>query len=332
MIKATKELMDYLKLDRDLQLWQVISALANVIATKGGPEDGEIVGEYLLEHQGNYSLSALYAVVLNLGNKGLAERFYKKAISEGNLKEGYDLEVLEVLGKFKLEEAKPMLVEYALGDSSYYTNVHAVRGLLHHDCEDIQERIRTSIESVYGKGLFNEEKPSLVCKLKDRADVLERLYETGSEYCSSDCNGGIFLGFSLCGNEGLPYFKKAMFNPSWEAHYPPRHYVVEGMRNLGITFLEVFKEVQVFDDPEKQEYGLKVLLSLLEVRIESEMTEVDSRENYKDLMYSFFTLRDGNYSGDLAEFAKKFGKRDEVYQLENLLRFRLREEAFFKCF
>lgn len=332
MIKATKELLDYLELEKDLQLWQVISAYANVIANYGDLEDGELVGEYLLKNQGNYSLSALYAVVLKLGSKDLAEKFFQMAISEGQLKEGYDLEILEVLGKFQLKNAKQMLVEYALGDSMYYTNRYAVKGLLYQDCEDIQERIRTSIESVYGKGLFNEEMPSLVCKLKDRADVLERLYETGSESCSSDCNGGIFLGFSLCGEEGLPYFKKAMFNPFWEAHYPPRHHVVEGMRNLGITFLEVFKEIQAFADLDKQEYGLKVLLSLLEVRLESEMTEVDAGESYKDLMYSLFTLRDGNYSGDLAEFAEKFGRREEAYDLESLLRFRLREEAFFRCF
>lgn len=330
MIKSTLNLLEYLNQDSANQHWEIISAYANVIEEKGGPEDGEAVGEYLLEHQDIISLSALYDVVLKWGSVELAQKFFQRAVSEGKFKEGYDLEVLEVFGRFQLEKARPLLVEHALGEPDYYKNLHAVRGLLNYNCDDLQDRIREAIESVYNKGLFNELLPALVCKLHDRAEVLERLYETGRQYCSTDCNAGIFLGFSLCGEQGLPYFKKAMFEPFWEAHYPPRRYVVEGMENLNITFSELFREIQNFQDEEEQRYGLLVLTSLLEVKINQGKMKTDPLESYSDLMRELFTLSGGNYSGDLAEFAAKFGERESVYTLEELLRLRLREEVFFR--
>ena len=332
MINVTKELLDYLKMEPSKQELEVIDAYANLIEVYGGPEDGEAVGNYLLVHQGNICFDSLYVVVQKWGNRRLAERFFELAIVDGKLKEGFDLEILEVLGKFQLEEARPVLVEYALGESDYYTNLHAVRGLLHYNCEDLQDRICTAIEAVYNQFLFNELVPSLVCKLQDRAEVLEKLYITGSQYCSSDCNAGIFLGFSLCGNEGLPYFKKALYDPIWEAHYPSRRYVLEGMRNLGITFSELFQEIQNFVEVEKQRYGLQLLFSLLEEKIGHGKMEEDPRESFSGLNQEFFKLKGGNYSGDLAVFAEKFGETEKAYRLEELLRLRLREEAIFKCF
>ena len=330
MIKATRNLLRYLNQNPSSLHWEMISPYANVIEEKGGPEDGEAVGEYLLEHQGNFNLSELYDVVLKWGSAELAQKFFQMSVSEGKLKEGYDLEVMQVFGRFQLEEARPLLVEHALGESDYYANLHAVRGLLNYNCDDLQDKIRGAIENVYKKGLFNELLPALVSKLHDREDVLERLFITGNEYCSSDCNGGIFLGFSLCGEQGLSYFKKAMFEPFWEAHYPPRHYVVEGMENLGITFSQLFREIQSFKNEEEQRYGLLVLNSLLEVKISHEKVKTDALENYIDLKRDLFTLSEGNYSGDLAEFAEKFGEKDTAYHLEELLRLRLQEEVFFQ--
>ena len=171
--------------------------------------------------------------------------------------------------------------------------------------------------------------PALVCKLHDREEVLEKLYKTGTEYCSTDCNAGIFLGFSLCGEQGLPYFKKAMFSPAWDAVYMANSYVVEGMGNLGITFSELFREVQGIEDKEKQEYGLQLLLSLLEVKITHAKMALNASESYSDIKRELFGLKGGKYSGELIEFAEKFGKQEEAYMLEKLLRFRLREEVFF---
>ena len=121
-----------------------------------------------------------------------------------------------------------------------------------------------------------------------------------------------------------------MFEPFWEAHYPPRHYVVEGMENLGITFSQLFREIQSFKNEEEQRYGLLVLNSLLEVKISHEKVKTDALENYIDLKRDLFTLSEGNYSGDLAEFAEKFGEKDTAYHLEELLRLRLQEEVFFQ--
>ena len=331
MIKATRELLDYLKQTRTAQNWEVLSAFSNIIEIHGGTEDGEAVGEYLLEHQGNYHLDELYKVVLKLGNADLARKFFQSAVTDGELKEGFDLEVLEIFGKFQLEEARPLLVQYALGEPDYYRSLHAVRGLLNYDCEDLQDRIRTSIESIYNKSLYNELVPALVCKLQDRTEVLERLYVTGTEYCSTDSNAGILLGFSLCGVQGLPYFKKAIFNPAWEAHYPSRFYVAEGMENLGITFSELFREILAMEDSEKQEYGLQLLLSLLEVKISYGKIKLDARESFSDLKQEFFSLKGGRTSGELIEFAEKFGQREEAYKLEELLRLRLREETVLRC-
>ena len=330
MIKATEQLMDYLQRETPPN-WEVISAFTNVIEVKGGPEDGEVIGKYLLDHQGNFMLSDLYQVILACGTPKIAEGFLKAGVREGRLIEGIDLEVLEVIGRFQLEEARSMLVHYALDEYDYYTSLHAVRGLLNYNCDDLQETIQTAIRSVYNKSLFNELVPALVCKLKDRKDVLEQLYISGSNYCSSDCNGGIILGFSLCGSEGIPYFKKALFNPFWEAHYPSRHYVVEGMENLGLSLADLFKEIQGFQGRDEQSYGLQVLLSLLEVNIKSHRIKRNKTESYTKLMEEFFTPRGGNFSGDLTEFAKIFEKQEQASEMESLLRLRLREEVILSC-
>jgi hypothetical protein len=60
------------------------------------------------------------------------------------------------------------------------------------------------------QNIFPEFLPALICKLPEKEIELEQLYQWGEKFASTDCNAGIILGFSLCGDEGKIYFKKAL--------------------------------------------------------------------------------------------------------------------------
>jgi len=177
--------------------------------------------------------------------------------------------------------------------------------------------------------LFPEFTPALVCKLKDRTETLAKLFESGRKYCSVDCNAGILLGFSLCGKEGLSYFKQALFDRHWEADSTSTGTVLQvyqGIRNLNISLIDLYQEIRTIDEPEKQLAGLYVLLGLVRVRIKD--YSGDALETFTAIYKEMFVLEDED--DKLFDLARQFNLEDEIYELQSFIELKLNEEQILK--
>lgn len=332
MLKTTFELTEYLKLDQSERESTVISSLVYSILKCGDKTDAdEILKQYLI-HPFDFDYSYLLPVFKAFGDISVAEKLFKSSIYQDKLIEDANYEILEVLGHLKYEPIKPILAYYTFGNqekNDYYLSRSAVLGLLHFDCTEYQKEIETEIEKCYGKGLFPEFIPALVCKLKDRTLILEKLYELGSKFASTDCNAGIILGFSLCGEEGRGYFKKVLFDRGWETSSTGTgtvHYAYEGLKNLEITFKELYHEIKTISDKENLEYYLDVLFALLRRKVDD--IAVNKKESFAEIHTTLFKWKNENDS--IIDLAGIVDLTDEAYQIQELIGLKMNEEAILK--
>lgn len=296
-------------------------AYKNAILSFGSKADAEeVLKHYLINPTDPYAADIL-EIVGKWGDEELAKEVYEVSIQDNRLQDNFPEQVLEVLGQLKFEPAKPVLAHYAFRSSDYYSNKAAVLGLLNFNCEEFQDEITTSIKELLGKNLFPEFLPALVSKLIDRKNLLEELYSSGASTTSTDCNAGIFLAFSLCGEEGKTYFKNALFDPAWEAYYNAARYVLVGMTNLGISFSELMEEVMQIEDERMLQYHMLVIISLLEVKASS----------YNDKGESFETIYRQLLSTQIfSQLAERAGLLPDAEKVEELLIFRMREEVLLR--
>ena len=297
--------------------YQIINACKIAILSFGSKTDAEELLQHFLQNPTDPFTGDLLEIVGAWGEQSHAEALFSFSITEGELNENFPEAVLEILGQLQYAPAKPILAHYVFNSSEYYLNKAAVLGLLNFDCEEYREEIKKSITSVLGKNLFPEYLPALICKLDDRKDLLEQLYNSGSTTISTDCNAGIFLGFSLCGKEGKTYFKKALFDPNWEAFYNASRSVLQGLAHLNITFEELMQDAGEVKDEKQLQYHMLVLISLLELKADSYEAKEESFEKiYRDLIAT----------GHLTTLAEKAGQLHDAERVEGLLILRLREE------
>ncbi len=245
----------------------------------------------------------------------------------------HNSKILETLGSLKYEPLKPILAEYLFKnkENDYYTSKYAALGLLHFDCSEFQYEIQNEIEKFYGQNLFPEFFPALVCKLDNNEEILENLYNLGNEDASTDCNAGIILGFSLCGDLGSNYFQIALFNPNWEAGYSSTgtlHFTYQGLKYLNISFKELFQEVKNRESENEQSYALQTFLELLGKRIED--VETNPQESLVNLYNLFFSRTSENVVITLNELSEKFDKTEQVDELQKLIELKMEEEIILK--
>lgn len=323
MIKATKDLIIYLK-NEEVDHF-IVSAYVGVILTKGGAEDAKCILKYIKTVPDSPHTSELLEVIAKWGNYQMADDLYSLFISNDRLHNSEQTEVLYTLGSLKHPPIRPALIHYAFNTDNHSLNKSAVLGLLNFDCSDIQELILSEIEKTYGKYLFHEFTPALVGKLRNRSAVLEKLFELGSTTASTDCNAGIILGFSLCGKEGLNYFKKAIFSPDWEADSTSTgtaRFTYLGLKNLNISIIDLFQEIQKSDNSQ-QSYQLKLLNTILELRVADNSNTLESCLSIYKNMFSWSHYNEEN---GLFKLADKHGMSDDLYRIQQLLELKLREE------
>ena len=199
MLKTTKKLIDYLKLDTKSRENSVICSLVNSIVICGDKTDADAILTQYLTNPFDFYYSFLMPIFKKFGDNSIAEQIFNISIQQNQLIENADSEVLEVLGYLQYAPIKQILANYIFEskNTDYYISKSSALGLLHFNCDEYQNKIEIEIEKGYGKNLFPEFVPALVCKLKSKTSVLENLYKLGSEFASTDCNAGIILGFSL---------------------------------------------------------------------------------------------------------------------------------------
>lgn len=332
MLAITKKLVDYLNDHTRMRDSGYIGSLTDAVLLCGGREDADALSEVYLEHPFDWKYSPLLSVFKKFGDSSYAEKLYNLLINDGRLIDGADTEVLALLGYLQYEPVKQTLANYAFGhtEGDYYYCKDAILGLLHFDCAEYQSVIKGEIVKCYGKGLFSEFIPALVCKLDDRNEYLEPLYELGSSYASTDCNSGIVLGFSLCGKQGERYFRKLLFDPRWETFgggTGTDHFVYTGLKNLGICFAELYTQVRAMKEPKNLDYALRVLLAMLRNRIYDK--DVDTTETLAEIYLLLFGWKNENESDNIIDLLRPFGdeQRDLAYKLEKLLELKMTQEA-----
>ena len=325
MLNTTSELIEYLKLGSSSRKICYLKSLINSILKCGDKSDADAILSHYLENPFESDYSYLLPIFKRFGDNNSAEKIFN--VYQENLKD--NAEILELLGDLKYEPIKLILAELVFKNSEldYSLSRHSVLGLLSFNCDEYQNQIETAIEKCYGKNLFPEFVPALVCKLKNQKAVLEKLYELGNKFASTDCNGGIILGFSLSGKEGCKYFKQTIFNPNWETGYSGTGTTVcsyMGLKNLGITFRELYEDIKQITDKGRLKYSLKVFFALLEMKIDD--FEIKNEETFADI-HKFLFQRTKNNLMDLAERTDNLKK---AYEMQKLIELKMNEEVILR--
>lgn len=337
MLTTTQQLIQYLQKDGSRH-FAVLRAMVQTIVACGSQADADALLPHYLSHPDSLDHAQVVPILTQFGNTEMAEKIYRSLTDNNRLKDGVDESVLQLFGKLKYEPALPLLVYYALEQEpyQYYLSQHAVLGLLHFNLSPIQPLIKSSIEKCYGQSLFPEFVPALVCKLDapEQEGVLQKLYALGESTASTDCLGGIILGFSLCGKKGAPYFWKAFFNPAWELNSSAtgaRHYTFKALQNLRLTFRELYQKVKSIEDAGEQRYALSMLLEMLALKIEEPIQE-HAPETITEIYTLLFGWKNEMEGDNLTDLAEKLGESEEAIRIESLLEQKLKEEMLYQNF
>ncbi len=337
MLATTADLITYLQQEENRPNFIVIRSMVHSILCCGSSADAEALLPHFLSRPDDLNYSALLPVLMQHGNSKVAETLYHSSTESQRLKPGVDEMVLQVLGALQYEPCRPMLVYYALEQEpyDYYLNMHAVLGLLYMNVSDLTPAIQNSIENCYGQSLFPEYVPALVGKLPQtlQQSILPKLFELGETTASTDCLGGIVLGFSLCGAVGEAYFWKAFFTPHWEMGMTGtglRQNTFTALNNLQISFQQLYQKVKTLEKT-LQPYGLEMLLAMLAQKVE-EPLHLNSSESITDIYTTLFGWKSSEESNNLSNLADRLNKREEADRIENLLELKMREEMMLKNF
>jgi hypothetical protein len=331
MLKTTNELIEYLKLDKSRREVSIICSLVNSIVKCGDKTDADAVLTQYLTNPYDFKYSYLLPIFKTFGDHSIAEQIFNISIYQNKLNENANPEILEVLGYLKYAPIKQILAYYVFEsrDAEYYITKHSVLGLLNFNCDEYQNCIEIEIDKCYGKNLFPEFVPALVCKLENKNSILENLYKLGSEIASTDCNAGIILGFSLCGEEGKDYFRRVLFDRNWETSSTGTgtiHFTYQGLKNLDITFKELYFEIKTISDKVDLEYCLDVYFALLKKRIDD--IETNKKEPFGEIYTTLFKWKNEKYN--IIDLAESVDKVEEAYEIEKLIELKLNEEAILK--
>lgn len=336
MLQSTQKLIAYFQLDASLRNTTLITSLVNAVVKCGDKQDAKALFKQYLKNTSEFHYSYLLPVFKAFADASMAAELFDIVIKDQQLIPNADPEILEVLGHLQFAPIKPILAEYLFNSDTktdYYISKYAALGLLHFNCDEYQETILKAIEKCYGENLFPEFIPALVCKLKDTKKTLQKLYDLGDEVASTDCNAGILLGFSLCGEEGKYYFKKALFNQHWETFSTSTgtiHYAYEGLKNLGILLQELYQEIKSISDTASLSYAMDVFLALLNKKIED--IEHNATESYASLYVALFQWKSASESDNFIDLATSVDKETEAYEIEKLLALKMNEEVVLKNF
>lgn len=327
----TKQLVTHL--ESIYPSYTIVSNYIYTIRKLGTREDVSVLMDYYYKHPRVYHVNYILSLLYNWGTLSDAKKLWEFSFENGRLKDNYSEEILHLLGYLGFQESRDTLLHYALNSENHSLNQNAVLGLLHLDCSDCEEALMGEIERCYGKSLFAEFSPALVCKVPNQYDILSHFYKLGSSIVSTDCNGGILLAFSLCGEVGEGFFWKVIWDENWEClggGTGTDYWTYIAMRNLKITFLELYQQLKKTTNTELLEYQLNVFRSLLRYALIDAPHPIrfikPSPFSFLNLYQTLYSWKDANTSNNITDLARKVNLESVFYELENLLEYKMREE------
>lgn len=334
MVQSTNDLVAYFNTGKKTD-YSIVRAYVHATLNCGTRADADALLACFLEKPDDSYRAALLKVIREFGDRSHAQQLAETCFRDGLLIENVSEEVLEVIGHFRYEPFKSVLAAYVFEEApaDYYTHRSAILGLLHFDCVEYRDLIQREIEKCYGNGLFPEFIPALVCKLEDRTELLEKLYDLGSNYASTDCISGIILGFSLCGEEGRAYFDRILFDSNWESCDGGTGAVVftyRGLKNLGMRFSELYEQVRAVENEPELTFYMENFLALLELRINDE--PFPGTESPNELFELLFSWENPNKQNPFWGLVQKSGQSDKAYLLEKVLIKKMTQTAILSNF
>lgn len=313
--------------------YTIVSNYVQSIRKLGTREDVSILMTHYYKNPTASHVDYILSLLYDFGTLSDAEDLWFNSFENGRLKPNYSEEILHLLGYLGLQESSTVLLDYALHSGDYGLNKNAVLGLIHLDCSSYQEELLEEIEACYGKSFFAEFSPALVCKISNQYDTLSHFYKLGSTVVSTDCNAGIVLAFSLCGELGRDFFWKVLWDHNWEClggGTGTDYWAYIAMQNLNISFLDLYKIIQATTDEGILEYQLNVFKSLFRFQLMDAPHPIQfvkpSPISFVELYQNLYAWKGANTSDNLIDLARKVGLSDEFYQVEKLLEGKMREE------
>lgn len=265
MLRATIDLLDRFRKRPDSHR---VRALLSFIEDYGDEEDAEALLDLYLNHPEAYEL---LSPIRKLGSTETAERLFNRCMENRRVKAKFLGDVFTSLAYMGYQPVEEVLYQCLLKEEPLGSDECVA--LLHFSCADYEAAIREKILKYKNQNLFPEFHPLLASKVPD-PDLPDLLYHWGTHWASVDCNGGLVLGLALYGEPERERFKQILWDDRWEAHGSATgtiRWTYIGMQYLGITFRELFREIQAAAkkgvDEEAIRYHLFVLKDLLELRI-----------------------------------------------------------------
>lgn len=279
-----------------------LQANINLVTKYGKTEDAEYLLSLFLHTKDVQLLKPLQVC----GNSIIAEGLFQHAIENRQLKENFPPELLMALGYLHHAETEGVLMDYykLIFDKKldWHLHVTVCLALLNYSCKGYESLIQQEIEKCLNEWLFAELIPVLGCKTGNVL-LAEKMYHHGCTKASSDSNAGLLLGIALFGHGQKELFKKAMYNPDWEAGSTAtgnRKYTMMGISFLQISLAEIFADIKQLHDEggEQLPQHLFLLESMLEAKLEGSGTYLVGsiplhKEAYAAVYEALFTPPDG---------------------------------------
>ena len=281
----------------------LLTALIDTITRHGSTADAEAFLSLFIQSKEAQLLKPLQAH----GNAQIAQTLFNHSIENGKLKEDFPPQTLLALGYLQHAQTETVLLAYYKGlfnkQLDWDLHVAICLALLNYDCTGYEKVIQEEIEKCLSASLFPEMIPSLAVKTGDDT-MLEKLYHHGCTKASSDASAGLLLGIAMFGQKGKELFKKAIYNPNWEAGSTAtgnRTYTMMGLAYLQISLAEMFEDMkQLHKDGGN---GLPQHLFLLESMLEAKLAGggmflvrciPPHAETYAAVYEALFAPADGN--------------------------------------
>lgn len=190
------------------------SAVLDLVARRGGPEDAEALLPRLLSaDEPDWSL---VDPVVRCGDRAMVEALYDRFVKDGELVEGADPDLLWAFGWAGLEQARPMLFRSVL-EMDWDRPPRALDGLVHLSPEGLQDQVRAAVRPLVGQSLFAEFVPALAGWIGE-AELLDPFvyYDGRTPTPSTSCMSGVVLGLGLLGAAG----RSRLHHLFWDSQYP----------------------------------------------------------------------------------------------------------------